>query len=278
MKAALFHSYHHHVLGTAQPDYTKRDSSINGVMRTLSRMDRAFINIPMTEARDFHCCSHVFENLGKRSIPSDHAAVRVVIQKTTTRGPQGNRIPSWMSKHPVFCSFLKRLDEEHQYLADPFGSLADFKIILEKARRQTVRELSRETPDSRGAKLLTASIALRASERSCDVVRCGNPLENDSTQSPSNASTSKGLVKLLRASLGKTLHLPWTQTEKDNAIAKCRLGLRAWRAKRLMLCLHAVTDEDGHPLENEDVSGRRLCDFGCTTFQAPIRKGPRHHQ
>ena len=26
-----------------------------------------------------------------------------------------------------------------------------------------------------------------------------------------------------------------------------------------MLCLHAVTDEDGHPLEDEDESGTRLC-------------------
>ena len=43
--------------------------------------------------------------------------------------------------------------------------------------------------------------------------------------------------------------LPWTQTEKDNALAKCRLGLRAWRAKKPMLCLHALTDEDGHPLQ-----------------------------
>ena len=48
------------------------------------------------------------------------------------------------------------LDEEHQYPADPCGALAAFKLILEKARRQTVRELSRTTPDSLGAKLLTA--------------------------------------------------------------------------------------------------------------------------
>ena len=34
----------------------------------------------MAEARDFHCYSHVFENLGNRTIPSDHAAVRLVIQ------------------------------------------------------------------------------------------------------------------------------------------------------------------------------------------------------
>ena len=51
-------------------------------------------------------------------------------------------------------------------------------------------------------------------------------------------------------------HLHWTQTVKDNALAKCRLGLRAWRSKKPLLCLHAVTDEDGHPLENEDKVGQ----------------------
>ena len=48
----------------------------------------------MAEARDFHCYSHVFENLEKRSIPSDHAAVRVVIHKPTIPGHQGKRIMS----------------------------------------------------------------------------------------------------------------------------------------------------------------------------------------
>ena len=38
-------------------------------------------------------------------------------------------------------------------------------------------------------------------------------------------------------------NLPWTQTEKDNALTKCRLGLRSWRAKKPVLCLHADTDE-----------------------------------
>ena len=75
------------------------------------------------------------ENLEKRSIPSDLALVRVVIQARTNRGHQGKRIPGWMSKHPVFCSILKRLDDDHQYLADPFGALEDFKIHLEKAKR-----------------------------------------------------------------------------------------------------------------------------------------------
>ena len=44
-------------------------------------IDRIFLNLLLAEARDFHCFSHVFENLEKRSIPSDHSAVRVDIRK-----------------------------------------------------------------------------------------------------------------------------------------------------------------------------------------------------
>ena len=45
-----------------------------------------------------------------------------------------------------------------------------------------------------------------------------------------------------------------------------------------MLSLSAVTDEEGHPLENEDESGRRLCEYWRTIFQAR-ELGPRHeHQ
>ena len=101
--------------------------------------------MPLAEARDFQCYSRVFENLGKRSIPSDHAAVRVVIQKPTVRVHQGKRIPSWMSKHLVIWSVLKRLDD-HQYPVDPFFALADFKTILEKAKKvDCPRALTQDT-------------------------------------------------------------------------------------------------------------------------------------
>ena len=116
----------------------------------------------MAEARAFHCYSHVFENLGNRTIPSDHAAVCLAIQKPTTRWQSCKRIPSWMSKHPVFCSLLQRLHDDHNFSRDPFGALAEFKVLLEKAERLTIRELSRKTPDSIGAKLLIASSALHA--------------------------------------------------------------------------------------------------------------------
>ena len=103
-KTAVFHSFFPYVLDFAQCDYTRRDATALGVIRTLSRIDRIFNNLPMDEARDFHCSSHVFENLGKKTIPSDHTAVRLTIQKPTNRRHQSKRIPSWMSKHPIFCS------------------------------------------------------------------------------------------------------------------------------------------------------------------------------
>ena len=71
--------------------------------------------------------------------------------------------------------------------------------------------------------------------------------------------------------------LPWTQTEKYIALARCRSGQRARRNKKPVLSLSADTDEEGHPLDNEDDSGRRLCEYWGTIFQAR-EEGPRHHQ
>ena len=44
-----------HILEVAQSDYTRTDATALGVIRTLSRIDRIFINLPMAGARDFHC-------------------------------------------------------------------------------------------------------------------------------------------------------------------------------------------------------------------------------
>ena len=90
-KTALFSFPFQHVLEIAQPDCTWRDSTAIGIIRTLSRIDRICINLPVAEARDFHWYSHVFENLRNRSIPNDHAAVRPVIQNPSNRGPQCKR-------------------------------------------------------------------------------------------------------------------------------------------------------------------------------------------
>ena len=142
-----------------------------------------FIKDPMAGARDFHCYSHVFENLGNRTIPSDHAAVRLVIQKPTNREQQGKHFPSWTSKHPVFCSILMRLHDNHQFSADPFGAHAEFKVVLQEAKKQTIRELPRKTPDCIGAKHLISSTALRLyrNRHLATLMRCceaWKPIEN----------------------------------------------------------------------------------------------------
>ena len=217
-----------------------------------------------------------------RPHPVNHAAVRVFIQKRTTRDNQGQRSPSWMSKHHVFCSILKQLSDDHQYPEDPFSAFAEFKVILEKTRKRIVRELLRRTRSSLGAKLLTANTALRAyrNRHLGTLMHCGEawePVEKCFDQKSFECIDFHGLSQIIASLTRERLsereaeisHLHWTQTEKDSALAKCRLGLRAWRSKKPMLFLHAVTDEDGHPVQNEDESVKKLCEYWRAIFHAP---------
>ena len=91
---------------------------------------------------------------------------------------------------------------------------------------------------------------------------------------------SQFIASLIRERIAEreaaVLNLPWTQTEKDNALAECRLSQRACVSKKPMLCLHAVTDEEGHPLEDEDESGRRRCTNWCRGFESRT-EDERHH-
>ena len=140
-----------------------------------------------------------------------------------------------MSKHPAFCSFLKRLHDNHRFSTDPFGALAEFKAILEKAKKQTIC----------GAKLLIASTALRAyrNRHLGTLMLCGEawkPIENCfdpiSFECVDFRRLSQIIANLTRENLAEReaeiTNLPWTQTEKDNALARCRIGQHAWRTKK----------------------------------------------
>ena len=132
--------------------------------------------------------------------------------------------------------------EGHQYPDDPFAALADFKELLEKVGKQTHHELLRNTPGSLGANLLIASTALRAhtNRHLGTLMRCcaaWEPVGKCFDQSSFECVYLHGLSQII-ASLTRerieerqaAIHnFPRTQTEKDNALAKCRLGLRAWR-------------------------------------------------
>ena len=156
---ALFHSLFRQVFQIAQTDCTRLDSVADGTNCTKFKIDRAFISLAEAAARDFHCYAHVFENLGGRSIPSDLAAVRVVMQKL-----EGKRIPIWMTKHPVFCyilkHILKQISGDHQSF---------WRSIRRLCRDQSHSRVSQKTGFpwaltediwSLVAKLLTASTAL----------------------------------------------------------------------------------------------------------------------
>ena len=55
------------------------------------------------------------------------------------------------------------------------------------------------------------------------------------------------IVASLEAREAEVSTLPWTQTEKDIALARCRSGQRVWRNKKPVLSLSAVTEKRATP-------------------------------
>ena len=97
---------------------------------------------------------------------------------------------------------------------------------------------------------------------SCDVVQLGKLLKTVLIQFPSSVSVSSDSAKILQALLVKILkHVKLRsqpslgRKQKNSALARCRCGQRAWRNKKPVLSLSALTDEEAHPLENEGDSG-----------------------
>ena len=239
-KTAVFHSFFPYILEVAQPDYTRRNASALGDMRTLSRIDRFFVILLVAEARDFHCSPHVVENLGKKIIASDHAAVRFAIQKPTNRGHQSQRIPSWMSKHPIFCSIVQQLHDDHRFSHDPFCALAECEDILHHAKKITKRELLKQTHYLHREKLLLFSTASRAyrNRHPGTLMRCceaWKPIEDCFDILSFGCIDFQRLSQIFASLARENLEtretevstLPWTQTEKDVALARCRNGQRA---------------------------------------------------
>ena len=101
----------------------------------------------------------------------------------------------------------------------------------------------------------------------------GNLFEPISSECNDFQRLSQIIANLTRESLAERdaeiTNLPWTQTEKDNALARCRSGQCAWRAKKPVLCLNAVTDEDGHPLDKRRCIRKKALRVLGSIFQAP---------
>ena len=121
-------------------------------------------------------------------------------------------------------------------------------LVRSKNSKLTIRELSRKTPDSIGAKLLSASTALRAcgNRHPGTLMRCSQawkPVEDCfdpiSFECVHFQRLSQIIANLTRENLAEPeaeiTNLPGTQTEKDTASARCRGGQRAWRNKKPVL-------------------------------------------
>ena len=80
-----------------------------------------------------------------------------------------------------------------------FVHLQSLKLLLNKAKMLTIRELSRKTPDSIGAKLLIASTGMRAYGDH------GNLLKTASIHRPLSVLISKDFPKSLRILIVKLL-------------------------------------------------------------------------
>ena len=63
-RTATFGSVFPHALQNAHPNCTRKDVSIDCILCTLSRIDRAFIDIPVAEARFFQCRAQTVDDLG----------------------------------------------------------------------------------------------------------------------------------------------------------------------------------------------------------------------
>ena len=92
---------------------------------------------------------------------------------------------------------------------------------------------------------------------------------------------SQIIAKLTRDNLAEReaqiANFPWTQREKDNALARCRSGQRAWRNKKPVLSLSAVTDEEAIPWTTKMNQEEGFVSIGEPFLQARV-EGPRHHQ
>ena len=121
-------------------------------------------------------------------------------------------------------------------------------LFLKRPKKHTARELSRKAPDSLGAELLIASTALRAyrNRHLGTLMRCceawepvGNCFDPNSLECIEVQKLSQIVANLTRENLeereAEIMNLPWTPTEKDNALASCRNGQRAWRTKKCAL-------------------------------------------
>ena len=166
-----------------------------------------------------------------------------------------NVFPVGCPNIPFFVPYCTNFMTTTDSLLTHFAHLLNLKFSYTKPRKKmTKRELSKQTPDCIGAKLLITSTALRAYRnrhlgtlmRCCEAWKptedCFDTLSFECIDFQRLSHIFAGLTRenLARRETEVSC-LPCTQTEKDIALAPCRNSQRAWRNKKplpTLVCYH----------------------------------------
>ena len=204
----VFHEKLGFLLEVCQPDYTRRGTElVNGIATTtqLARLDRCFLDINGVELGDMKPISGTIGKCTNCNDISDHVPVFLHLCPPTDRPPVSNRLPQWISEHPLYehcvsqligssddflenlrykwcpkCNaeeFNTELEEcrcNSDHRVDPFDALRFFQRCLTAAWKQFHRILATRTATSREEKLYWATKFFRCSRNgdSAEVSRC----------------------------------------------------------------------------------------------------------
>ena len=291
---AMFHSFFPHVLESAQPDYTWRDSTALGIIRTLSRIDRIFMNLPMAEAEDFHCYSHVFWESGK----PDHSewsrgGTSCRSRKPTNRGATGQTHSKLDVQASRFLFYSEAASRWPPTLCRSILRTCRVQNYSWKGQKADCSWALTEDTWQHGSKALNRLHCITCLQK------------KTSWDTRAMLWGMEARWKMLWPGFFWVCWLPEAQSDycercswkscwtwsRDNESPldtdgerQCASQMQSWTPrlvcqKNQCFCLNAVTDEDGHPLENEDETGRRLCEYWEVHYSSTCGRpetSPRH--
>jgi hypothetical protein len=141
--AIVFESTFRELVELAQPNYTRANSLLapTAALRTLSRIDRIYTNIPPADLHDLFIQVNTVGSLLDRGRPSDHVPVAARLARPIARdGPA--RLPNHIVTHPLFTKHLLSLDIDDLATLNINDSLAAVKEFFREAARLTRDELA----------------------------------------------------------------------------------------------------------------------------------------
>ena len=132
----------------------------------------------------------------------------------------------------MFGSILQQLHDDHRFSPDPFCALAEFKLL---PQNHETKAIEANTSTASGQRLLITSTALRACRnwhlgtlmRCCEAWKpiedCFDTLSFECIDFQRLCQIFASLTREnLEAREAEVCTLPWTQPEKDIALARCR--------------------------------------------------------